>query len=238
MNNDDKMELIGQMIDIFEDFLDGKKGEAEKDDVNIQGTDYDRISDSLKELMDRWKLTATPKHFNTRFEYLYRDASNYKKKNIVVLKGTLSRAQIKRIINACDGGEFFIPSQVGLPENRFPEINEDDHCWFELDQDSFSKTEQEPTESITAEELYRKFITVKWDDTKPFGTTLGYSFDKYYTLFDKDKDLPGRYVSYQEAFGRAAAMFIATGKAFGIHKTTVSRQNGHEYIMTSPVWSE
>ena len=64
----DKTELIGGIIDIFEDFLD-KKGvtleppkksyEMELDgsmNDNIYGTDYDSISDSLESLLRSWKV--------------------------------------------------------------------------------------------------------------------------------------------------------------------------------------
>lgn len=64
----DKTELIGGIIDIFEDFLD-KKGvtleppkksyEIELDDstnANIYGSDYDSISDSLESLLRGWKV--------------------------------------------------------------------------------------------------------------------------------------------------------------------------------------
>lgn len=62
----DKTELIGGIIDIFEDFLDKKgvileppKYEMELDDstnANIYGSDYDSISDSLESLLRGWKV--------------------------------------------------------------------------------------------------------------------------------------------------------------------------------------
>lgn len=68
INQNDKTELIGGIIDIFEDFLD-KKGvtlesleesdEMELDggtNANIYGTDYDSISDSLESLLRSWKV--------------------------------------------------------------------------------------------------------------------------------------------------------------------------------------
>lgn len=64
----DKTELIGGIIDIFEDFLD-KKGvtleppkksyEMELDggtNANIYGSDYDSVSDSLESLLRSWKV--------------------------------------------------------------------------------------------------------------------------------------------------------------------------------------
>lgn len=68
IGQNDKTELIGGIIDIFEDFLD-KKGvtlkspkksyEMEVDgdtNANIYGSDYDSISDSLKALLRNWKV--------------------------------------------------------------------------------------------------------------------------------------------------------------------------------------
>lgn len=68
IGQNDKTELIGGIIDIFEDFLD-KKGvtleppkksyEMELDggtNANIYGSDYDSISDSLEALLRSWKV--------------------------------------------------------------------------------------------------------------------------------------------------------------------------------------
>lgn len=62
--------------------------------------------------------------------------------------------------------EFFIPCQVGLPEERFEELTEDDHGWFEMDKSGFSVTNDLPTVQITAEDLYSNFINAKdaWHD--------------------------------------------------------------------------
>ena len=64
IDQNDKAEFIGRIIDIFEDFLD-KKGvtlESPKKsyemelDGNIYGSDYDSISDSLEALLRNWKV--------------------------------------------------------------------------------------------------------------------------------------------------------------------------------------
>ena len=68
IDQNDKTELIGGIIDIFEDFLD-KKGvtleppkksyEMELDgstNANIYGSDYDSISNSLETLLRNWKV--------------------------------------------------------------------------------------------------------------------------------------------------------------------------------------
>ena len=68
INQNDKTEFIGCIIDIFEDFLDEKgatleppeeSDEMELDggtNANIYGSDYDSISDSLESLLRGWKV--------------------------------------------------------------------------------------------------------------------------------------------------------------------------------------
>lgn len=68
INQNDKTEFIGCIIDIFEDFLDEKditlEPPKESDEMeldggitaNIYGSDYDSISDSLEALLRMWKV--------------------------------------------------------------------------------------------------------------------------------------------------------------------------------------
>ena len=103
---------------------------------------------------------------NTKIEYLYRDASNYKVWNECVIRGEISEEQIETIIGCLNCGEYFIPEQVGLPATRFGSATEDDHCWMELDADGFSSTDKNPTENLDVEQLVQKFQEVDgcWDD--------------------------------------------------------------------------
>ena len=104
---------------------------------------------------------------NTKISYLYRDADNYKMSNECVIIGTLTAEQVHTIRDCCDMGEYFIPRQVGLPECRFDRYNpEADHCWFELDEDSFSETTELPTVALTATELLNRFEGCRnnWQD--------------------------------------------------------------------------
>lgn len=104
---------------------------------------------------------------NTKISYLYRDADNYKKVNECVIAGALTAEQICAIKACCDMGEYFIPSQVGLPERRFDRYDPAvDHCWFELDEDSFSETIEPPTVALTAAELVNRFEECRnnWQD--------------------------------------------------------------------------
>lgn len=104
---------------------------------------------------------------NTKINYLYRDASNYKVINEVIINGTLTAQQINEIIGCLDMENYFIPSQVGLPENKFPDQTEDDHCWFELERSGFKQTADPATVDMTAEELLCAFRRAKdnWDET-------------------------------------------------------------------------
>ena len=107
-------------------------------------------------------------HMNTQIRYLYRDASNYKVENECVVTGTFTPEQITQIMDCCDLGEYFIPTQVGLPEQRFDRYDpEDDHCWFELSEDGFEDTAKPATVGISAQQLVENFSAAKehWNDT-------------------------------------------------------------------------
>lgn len=110
---------------------------------------------------------------NTRICYLYRDSDNYKVHNMCVIHGELTDSQIDQILECCDMGEYFIPSQVGLPERKFDEFDsERDHCWFELNRDGFESCNQEADTFLTAEQLTANFQACKnnWrDDLAPNG---------------------------------------------------------------------
>lgn len=104
---------------------------------------------------------------NTRIEYLYRDASNYKTHNEVIVEGTLTKSQIQNIIKTLDEGEFFLPAQVGFPEERSSDWDEQvDHPWFELHASDFSETNDSPTSNVKAAELEARFqaLAGHWTD--------------------------------------------------------------------------
>lgn len=54
--NDDASEFVGQIIDIFENFLDIKNGVVDCDDggVRIAGSDYNYLSGELNEMLLNW----------------------------------------------------------------------------------------------------------------------------------------------------------------------------------------
>lgn len=103
---------------------------------------------------------------NTRIEYLYRDAANWKQGNACIIKGTIDKAGVDTIMASLDEGEYFIPQAVGLPETRFGTWSEDDHSYFELDKTGFSLTNEEPTVDVDAETLVARFKAAAghWQD--------------------------------------------------------------------------
>lgn len=84
---------------------------------------------------------------NTLLEYLYRDASNFKQRGSVVVEGAIAVKDIRHLLI---DGEYFVPSQVGLPDlqHKFREQGfdfpaEDDHTWHEIV--SMRPTRRKPT---------------------------------------------------------------------------------------------
>lgn len=49
------------------------------------------------------------------FDYMYRDAGNFKAFGTVVLKGSMSQADQVMVRSRLSDGEFFIAEQVGVP---------------------------------------------------------------------------------------------------------------------------
>jgi hypothetical protein len=65
---------------------------------------------------------------NTKFNYLYRDAWNYKKFHSIILHGVIKLEQIEPFLrDQC----FFIPSEVGLPDLQEEVFKTYDHIWEE-----------------------------------------------------------------------------------------------------------
>jgi hypothetical protein len=79
---------------------------------------------------------------NISFQYLYRDASNYKLHGQAVFTNNtgLSIEEVEKRIRAClQDGEFFIARQVHIEERFFDALdNQDDHPWHEFAQVAFT----------------------------------------------------------------------------------------------------
>jgi hypothetical protein len=74
------------------------------------------------------------------FEYLYRDAGNFKAWGELLLGGALTNEEIARLTARFDDGELFIAEQIGVPtlyEKLWQECQCDpseelDHVWHEF----------------------------------------------------------------------------------------------------------
>lgn len=101
---------------------------------------------------------------NTKFEYMYRDASNYKQFESVVFPGEITDKERDIIQNSLEDGENFIPFQVGLDDLQprmvsYPSA--DDHVWHEIE--SITLVEDKPTQSIDIHMFVEKFKGIEWD---------------------------------------------------------------------------
>ena len=71
-NNHGKNELIGQLIDIFEDYLT-EKGIASSEDAFINGKDYNDISKKLENTLKNWCLIDDSLNKNNISCMIYRN---------------------------------------------------------------------------------------------------------------------------------------------------------------------
>lgn len=106
---------------------------------------------------------------NTRIEYMYRDASNYKAYGEAVLRGTISESEKEAIGKALYDGEFFIPEEVGLDglAGDLGVLDEEhDHPFHTIE--GFFETEGSPTDlAPSAEEFVKLMLGMtqeKWSD--------------------------------------------------------------------------
>ena len=65
INKSDKEEFIGQIIDLFEDFLDEKNvkisnpeavEDGEENAAIIYGNDYDTLHDQIQDVLENWNI--------------------------------------------------------------------------------------------------------------------------------------------------------------------------------------
>ena len=73
---------------------------------------------------------------NISFQYLYRDASNYKQRGEAVFtnRTCLSLTDIEAQIRAClKDGKYFIARQINIEERFFDALYDDDHPWHEYE---------------------------------------------------------------------------------------------------------
>lgn len=109
---------------------------------------------------------------NTKIEYLYRDGDNYKVRNEAVVAGEFTGCMVERIMSSHYGGNRFLPAQVGLPEERFGDWDEQsDGPWFELYGHGFSLTARKPTLGMDIGELADRFVRMagRWEQALDAG---------------------------------------------------------------------
>ena len=86
---------------------------------------------------------------NIKFNYLYRDAGNYKSWGDVIFANSddllLSTIE-KRLKQAFEQEVFFIADRININELFFEEITDDDHCYHEFD--SVEITDKDVTDSL------------------------------------------------------------------------------------------
>lgn len=102
---------------------------------------------------------------NTEISYVYRDSSNYKQYNTLVLNGEISQIGVEIIISKLIDQQFFIPEQVGLPalQKRFITLTSDDHPYHELLREDIRIVSSESSIELNIDELVERFRTVIWD---------------------------------------------------------------------------
>lgn len=95
-----------------------------------------------------------------RFEYMYRDASNYKEHAEAIFAGNLVGSDGERLRAVAEDGENFVASQVGLEPLQprmisFP--SPDDHGYSELPEDY--EPEEAPEEAgVTDSRTWKEFL--------------------------------------------------------------------------------
>jgi hypothetical protein len=102
----------------------------------------------------------------TAFDYIYRDAGNFKAFGTVALEGELDEAGQELIRAQLSSGEFFIAEQIGVPP-LYRDLHRwsggptsDDHCWHEFLGFRVLSEREKGTEAIDAREFVARFAAV------------------------------------------------------------------------------
>lgn len=111
---------------------------------------------------------------STAFEYLYRDAANYKAFGTIVLRGSHTDEDSQAIMNACESELYFVAEQVGVAP-LYADLyqysggpTEDDHVFHEfIGLRAATPADGEPTNAALAE-LVSSFRATGgcWDYTR------------------------------------------------------------------------
>lgn len=107
------------------------------------------------------------------FDYMYRDAGNFKAFGTIILEGPLSAADQELICSRLSSQEFFIAEQVGVPP-LYQELyrwsggaTSSDHCWHEFVGFRESAAPERDSDRIKTKEFVSRFTAVKsWNETR------------------------------------------------------------------------
>jgi len=103
---------------------------------------------------------------NTKIQYLYRDAHNFKKFAEVVVFGLVDGDQLFSLLK---DGMFFIPSYVGLESLQEKPLKSYDHVWHELESVVPTNDPASVTiDSKTIQTFFHKAHKDGWDETMAF----------------------------------------------------------------------
>ena len=117
---------------------------------------------------EAFQSAERPLMATTAFDYLYRDASNYKIAGTVLLAGAVSTEENRLVEERLHEGEMFIAEQVLLPSLQAQLAAEfgsspDDHCWHTFvgwRQADASEGGGSATKGMTVAKLVNNFRTV------------------------------------------------------------------------------
>lgn len=109
---------------------------------------------------------------NSKFKYIYRDASNYKQFGYVIFSEEPTPKDVEYVIGNLHEGDFFIPGDVGLPslQENFGNVSVDDHPWHEIvfggnmERCPFRLTSEDPTDPRSVHQFAKEFAISKWDE--------------------------------------------------------------------------
>lgn len=100
--------------------------------------------------------------YNIKFNYLYRDASNFKQYGSIIFLNlnNLSIPEIDHIIrNLLIDELFFNHIKFGIPSLFFKDKNDDDHDWHEYE--NIEMTDEIPTDKRSFEELLKQLRAIR-----------------------------------------------------------------------------
>jgi len=155
--------VVGVFADLLSHADFGREKEADICMTFLKGTGHFKgFQAKLRSLRNKL-LDEKP---NTKIDYMYRCACNYKSHEEIVVPGHLALGDIHEDLIDYT---HFIAHQIGLsaPQDELHMDPQYDHVLCEMLDIEF--TDDEPTTEVTAKELTRKFNKVKWDFEEAVG---------------------------------------------------------------------